>query len=68
MSVEEKSESELPIRNGLTVPEGQLPFTEEKRPRLADRDRDFVLALLANPLDAVANLKKAAEEYRRRHS
>lgn len=65
--IEEVSENELRVRKAAIVPEDELPFTEEQRRPLADKDRDFVLALLANPPKANSHLKKAAREYRRRH-
>jgi hypothetical protein len=65
--VEEVSETELRIRKAVVLPEDEMPFTEEQRPPLADEDRDFLLALLAAPPKANADLKKAAKEYRRRH-
>jgi hypothetical protein len=65
--VEEVSETELRIRKAVVLPEDEVPFTEEQRPPLADEDRDFLLALLAAPPKANADLKKAAKEHRRRH-
>lgn len=65
--IEEISETELRVRKAAIVPEDELPFSEEHRPPLSDEDRDFFLALLANPPAANAQLKKAAKEYRRRH-
>jgi hypothetical protein len=38
-----------------------------KRLPLSDKDRDFVLSLLAAPLKANGELKKAPKEHRRRH-
>jgi hypothetical protein len=65
--VEEVSETELRIRKAVILPEDDVPFTEMKRLPLSDKDRDFVLSLLAAPPKANAELKKAAREYRRRH-
>jgi hypothetical protein len=65
--IEEISETELRVRKAAIVPEDELPFTEENRRPLPNEDRDFVLALLANPPRANADLKKAALEYRRKH-
>jgi hypothetical protein len=65
--IEEVSDTELRVRKAAILPEDELPFTEEYRRPLADEDRDFVLALLANPPKANAALKKAAREYRRGH-
>jgi hypothetical protein len=65
--VEEVSETELRIRKAVILPEDEVPFIEEQRSPLSDEDRDFFLALLANPPKANADLKKAAREYRRRH-
>jgi hypothetical protein len=65
--IEEVSETELRIRKAVILPEDELPFTEEHRRPLADEDRDFLLALLAAPPKANADLKKAAKEHRRRH-
>ena len=64
--VEEVSETELRIRKAVILPEDELPFTEEQRQPLEDEDRDFILALLAAPPKANADLKKAAKEHRRR--
>jgi len=65
--IEEISETELRVRKAAILPEDELPFTEESRRPLPDLDRDFVLALLANPPAANSRIKKAAREYRRRH-
>jgi hypothetical protein len=65
--IEEISDTELRIRKAAIVPEDELPFVEECRQPLTDDDRDFVLALLATPPAASANLKKTAKEYRRHH-
>jgi uncharacterized protein (DUF1778 family) len=65
--IEEVSDTELRIRKAVIVPEDEAPFTEERRTPLMDSDRDFVLALLAAPPEANADLKKAAKERRRRH-
>jgi uncharacterized protein (DUF1778 family) len=43
--------------------EDELPFAEEQRSPLSDEDRDFLLALLADPPKANATLKKAAREH-----
>jgi hypothetical protein len=66
--IEEISDTELRVRKAVIVPEDEMHFTEEIRPPLADHDRDFVLALLANPPAANANQKKALKKYRRRHA
>jgi hypothetical protein len=65
--VEEISESELRVRKAVILPEDEMPFAEEHRQPLSDKDRDFVLALLAAPPKANAELKKAAKQHRRRH-
>jgi hypothetical protein len=65
--VEEVSETELRIRKAVILPEDEVPFSEEHRAALSDEDRDFLLALLAAPPKANAELKKAAKDYRRRH-
>jgi hypothetical protein len=62
--VEEVSETELRIRKAVNLPEDEVPFTEERRLPLADEDRDFILALLATPPKANADLKKTANEHR----
>ncbi len=59
--VEERSETELRIRKAVVLPEDEVPFTEERRPPLSDKDRDFVLSLLAAPPKANAALKKMAK-------
>jgi hypothetical protein len=64
--IEEISETELRIRKAVILPEDELPFTEEQRSPLSDEDRDFLLALLAAPPKANAELKKAARERRTR--
>jgi hypothetical protein len=65
--VEEVSETELRIRKAVFLPEDEIPFTEMNRSPLSDVDRDFLLALLAAPPAANAELKKAAREHRRHH-
>ena len=57
--VEDVSETELRIRKAVTLPEDEVPFTEEQRSPLSDEDRDIVLSLLAAPPKANAALKKA---------
>lgn len=49
-----------------TPDEWGMSFLEEQRAPLSNEDRDFLLALLANPPKPNAALRKAAEEYRRR--
>ncbi len=66
--IEEISDTELRVRKAAIVPEDEMRFTEENRPALADQDRDFVVALLAKPPAANANLKTAVKKYRRRHA
>jgi hypothetical protein len=65
--VEEVSETELRIRKAVILPEDEVPFTEEQRRPLGDKDRDFLLSLLAAPPKPNAAMKKAARELRRRH-
>jgi hypothetical protein len=65
--IEEVSETEVRVRKAVILPEDEIPFTEERRQPLPDADRDFLLALLAAPPKANAELKKAAKDYRRRH-
>ena len=65
--IEEVSETELRIRKAVILPEDEVPFTEEQRSPLSDKDRDFLLSLLAAPPTANADLRKAARERRRHH-
>jgi hypothetical protein len=65
--VEEVSETELRIRKAVVLPEDEMPFIEERRPPLADEDRDFLLSLLDAPPKPNADLKKAAKAWRRHH-
>jgi hypothetical protein len=65
--IEEISDTELRVRKAAIVPEDELPFSEEHRRALPDKDRDFVLGLLTNPPKPNSKLKKAAREYRRHH-
>jgi hypothetical protein len=66
--IEEVSETELRIRKAVVLPEDEMPFAEDRRPPLSDEDRDFLLSLLDAPPKPNADLKKAAEEWRRRLS
>lgn len=66
--IEEISDTELRVRKAAIVPADELQFTEENRSPLADQDRDFVLALLADPPAANAHVKKAVKKHRRRHA
>jgi hypothetical protein len=54
-------------RKAVIIPKDEVPFTEEQRSPLSDKDRDFLLSLLSAPPKANANLKKAAREHRQRH-
>jgi hypothetical protein len=65
--IEELSETELRIRKAVILPEDEVPFTEERRSPLSDKDRDFLLSLLAAPPKPNAAFKRAAREQRRRH-
>ena len=49
--IEEISDTELRVRKAAIVPEDELPFSEEHRRALPDKDRDFGFAALAEWLD-----------------
>lgn len=66
--VEQISETEVRVRRAKVVAEDELPFAEENRSPLSDRDRDQFLKLLADPPAATPALKKAAERRKARHA
>jgi hypothetical protein len=65
--VEQISDTEVRIRKAKVIPEDELPFEEEVRTPLSDRDRDVFLSLLDNPPAPNEAFKKAAKKYRQRH-
>jgi hypothetical protein len=64
--IEQVSDSELRVRRAKVVPEDEIPFAEESRVPLSDRDRDRFLDLLANPPAPNAALKAAAARHKAR--
>jgi hypothetical protein len=64
--VEQVSDSELRVRRARVVPEDEMPFAEELRVPLSDRDRDRFLDLLAKPPAPNAALKAAAARHKAR--
>ena len=65
--IEQISESELRVRKARIVPEDEVHFSEEQRPKLSNRDRDHILKLLDNPPAPTAALRKAVSHYQKRH-
>src|SRR5712692_434030 len=60
--IEQISDTELRIRKAKIIPEDELPFYEESRKPLSDRDRDIFLALLDNPPPPTEALRRALTE------
>ncbi|WP_165227822.1 type II toxin -antitoxin system TacA 1-like antitoxin [Aquisphaera insulae] len=64
--LEHVSETEVRIRRARVVAEDDLPFAEEAKTTLSDRDRDRFLDLLANPPEPGPTLLKAAARHKAR--
>lgn len=65
--IEQISEWEVRVRKARIVPEDEVVFSEEQRPKLSDRDRDHILQLLDNPPVPTVALRKAVSQYQKRH-
>jgi len=64
--IEQLNETEIRVRRAKVVPEDELPFAEETRIALSDRDRDRFLDLLAKPPAPNAALKAAFSRHKAR--
>jgi len=65
--VEQVSETEVRIRKARVVAEAEVSFEDEKTIRLTPAARDRFLAILDNPPEPNAALRKALAGYKKRH-
>jgi uncharacterized protein (DUF1778 family) len=65
--IEQVSDTEVRIRKARVIAEDDVRFQEEAATPLSDRDRDRFLALLDNPPEPNAALRRAAAKRAKRH-